>query len=439
MKWPSSSASAARNSARISSSVIMSEQRPLGRAATRFNRLRVEQALEALETRAYRDRPNPGPRVRRAPVPTHATGVKMKLIGWAIALAAAGLTPAAAQTPGQLSRRPLPAPQPPTAAGGNRRRTAAKPDAAQPRDRATARVGHTDPDAGHRRARRAQGHPGPGHADRPAKPRPSTTTGCCCCARSISVFVLVLLLYAMVRFRRGANPTPSRNSHNTADRGDLDAGPGADPGRRSRSPRSGCCAHQYSPPPADVTVKVTGHQWYWTYEYPDNGGSSSTANMLKEAERPDAGRRTSARAPTPTARRCSRSTSGMVIPAGKVVKFIVTADDVIHSFAVPAFWIKHGRQPRPAQRDLGQGRPAGRLFRPMLRAVRRAPRLHADRGRGRSAGAVRRLGRVEGRHMPGASPPPAPARGTAAARPRPPQPPPPAQQPATNQAATAQN
>ena len=69
----------------------------------------------------------------------------------------------------------------------------------------------------------------------------------------------------------------------------------------------------------------------------------------------------------------------LVVPAGKVVKFIITANDVIHSFAMPAFWIKHGRHSRPAQRDLGQGRSAGRLFRPMLRAVRRPPRLHADR------------------------------------------------------------
>ena len=84
----------------------------------------------------------------------------------------------------------------------------------------------------------------------------------------------------------------------------------------------------------------------------------------------------------------------LVIPQGKVVKFIVTADDVIHSFAMPAFWIKQDANPRPAPRDLGQGRPAGRLFRPMLGAVRRPPRLHADRDRGRPAGAVRAVGRV---------------------------------------------
>ena len=84
----------------------------------------------------------------------------------------------------------------------------------------------------------------------------------------------------------------------------------------------------------------------------------------------------------------------LVIPQGKVVKFIVTADDVIHSFAVPGLLDQAGRQPGPAQRDLGQGRPAGRLFRPMLRAVRRPPRLHADRDRGRPAGAVRAVGRV---------------------------------------------
>ena len=84
----------------------------------------------------------------------------------------------------------------------------------------------------------------------------------------------------------------------------------------------------------------------------------------------------------------------LVIPAGKVVKFIITADDVIHSFAMPAFWIKQDANPGPAPRDLGQGRPPGRLFRSVLGAVRRAPRLHADRDRSRPAGAVRRLGRL---------------------------------------------
>ena len=112
----------------------------------------------------------------------------------------------------------------------------------------------------------------------------------------------------MVRFRRGANPTPSRNSHNTVIEVIWTLVPVlilvaiAIPSIR-------LLRHQYTPPPADLTVKVIGNQWYWTYEYPDNGGSSSTANMLKEESDPTRSR-ASASAPTPTARRCSPSTSG---------------------------------------------------------------------------------------------------------------------------------
>jgi cytochrome c oxidase subunit 2 len=58
-------------------------------------------------------------------------------------------------------------------------------------------------------------------------------------------------------------------------------------------------AHQYSPPKADLTVKVTGNQWYWTYSYPDNGGFEIVSNMLSAA---DAKKRAS--------RACSPSTSG---------------------------------------------------------------------------------------------------------------------------------
>ena len=101
--------------------------------------------------------------------------------------------------------------------------------------------------------------------------------------------------------------------------------------------------HQYSPPPADLTVKVIGHQWYWTYEYPDNGVTFDSY-MLKEADDPtrQANQRARTDADGPPLLAVDER---MVIPAGKVVKFIVTADDVIHSFAVPAFWKKQDANP----------------------------------------------------------------------------------------------
>ncbi|HEX6072770.1 MAG TPA: cytochrome c oxidase subunit II [Sphingomicrobium sp.] len=158
----------------------------------------------------------------------------------------------------------------------------------------------------------------------------------------ISVIVLALLLFAIVRYRRGANPTPSRNSHNTTVEVIWTLVPVlilvaiAIPSIR-------LLRHQYTPPPADVTVKVTGHQWYWSYELPDYGVSFDSY-MLKEANDPT--RQASQRARTDNdGPPLLAVDERLVIPQGKVVKFIITADDVIHSFAVPAFWIKQDANP----------------------------------------------------------------------------------------------
>jgi cytochrome c oxidase subunit 2 len=158
----------------------------------------------------------------------------------------------------------------------------------------------------------------------------------------ISIFVLALLLFAIVRFRRGANPVPSRNSHNTTIEVIWTLLPVlilvgiAIPSIR-------LLRHQYTPPPADVTVKVTGHQWYWSYELPDYGVSFDSY-MLKEASDPT--RQANQRARTDNdGPPLLAVDERLVIPQGKVVKFIVTADDVIHSFAMPAFWIKQDANP----------------------------------------------------------------------------------------------
>jgi cytochrome c oxidase subunit 2 len=158
----------------------------------------------------------------------------------------------------------------------------------------------------------------------------------------ISVFVLALLLYAMVRFRRTANPVPSRNSHNTVIEVIWTLLPVlvlvaiAIPSIR-------LLRHQYTPPPTDLTVKVTGHQWYWSYELPDYGVSFDSY-MLKEKSDPtrQANQRPRTDADGPPLLAVDNR---LVIPQGKVVKFIVTADDVIHSFAMPAFWIKQDANP----------------------------------------------------------------------------------------------
>jgi cytochrome c oxidase subunit 2 len=145
---------------------------------------------------------------------------------------------------------------------------------------------------------------------------------------AISIFVLLLLLIVIVRFRRGANPVPSRNSHNTALEIIWTLVPvlilvGI------AVPSISLLAHQYSPPKADLTVKVTGNQWYWTYTYPDNGGFEIVSNMLSAADDQKRGEP-----------RLLGVDERMVVPAGAVVKLIVTSSDVIHSFGVPSFWVK---------------------------------------------------------------------------------------------------
>jgi len=157
----------------------------------------------------------------------------------------------------------------------------------------------------------------------------------------ISLFVLILLAWTMFRYRRGANPTPSRTTHNTAIEVLWTLVPvmilvGI------AVPSIQLLRAQYNFPAADVTIKVIGNQWYWTYQYPDNGGIEIVSNMLKEQKdvKPGDRYRTDADGPPLLA-----ADERMVIPAGKVVKFIVTSNDVIHAFAVPAFWTKIDANP----------------------------------------------------------------------------------------------
>jgi cytochrome c oxidase subunit 2 len=145
---------------------------------------------------------------------------------------------------------------------------------------------------------------------------------------AISLFVLLLLLYVIVKFRRSANPVPSRTTHNTT----LEVVWTLVPVLilvAIAVPSIRLLAHQYSPPKADITVKATGNQWYWTYTYPDHGGFEIVSNGLSDA---DARKRGEPRLLAVDER--------MVVPQGATVKVIVTASDVIHSWGIPAFWVK---------------------------------------------------------------------------------------------------
>jgi cytochrome c oxidase subunit 2 len=150
----------------------------------------------------------------------------------------------------------------------------------------------------------------------------------------ITLIVLFLMLWVIVRYRRAAHPVPSRTTHNTTVEVLWTLIPVlilvviAVPSIR-------LLAHQYSPPQADLTIKVIGNQWYWTYEYPDNG-IELTSNMLPEAGTAGAARtRTDADGPRQLA-----VDERLVVPVNSTVKVIVTSADVIHAFGIPAFWVK---------------------------------------------------------------------------------------------------
>jgi cytochrome c oxidase subunit 2 len=143
----------------------------------------------------------------------------------------------------------------------------------------------------------------------------------------ISLFVLGLLGWVMFRYRRGANPTPSRNSHNTT----LEVVWTLVPVLilvAIAIPSIRLLAHQYSPPQADVTIKAIGHQWYWSYEYPDLGVTFDS-RLLRDDVAIASGEP-----------RQLAVNNRMVVPVGATVKMIITSDDVLHAWGVPAFWVK---------------------------------------------------------------------------------------------------
>ncbi|WP_333574232.1 cytochrome c oxidase subunit II [Sphingomonas sp.] len=153
----------------------------------------------------------------------------------------------------------------------------------------------------------------------------------------ISIFVLLLLVWVIVRYRRAANPTPSRTSHNTAIEIIWTLAPVLILVAIA-IPSIKLLAAQFKPAPKGaVTLKAIGNQWFWSYEYPDNGGIQLTANMLKEEGQVGQGQRYRTDADGP---RLLATDQRVVLPVGVPIRLVTTATDVIHSWAMPAFWIK---------------------------------------------------------------------------------------------------
>ena len=153
----------------------------------------------------------------------------------------------------------------------------------------------------------------------------------------ISLFVLLLLLWVVARYRKAAHPVPSKTSHNTV----LEVAWTAIPVIMLvmiAVPSIGLLSAQFKPAPANaVTLKATGNQWYWTYTYPDFGDFEVTANMLKERDQVEPGTRFRTAADGP---RLLAADNRVVLPVGVPIRLITTSADVIHSWAVPAFWFK---------------------------------------------------------------------------------------------------
>jgi len=143
----------------------------------------------------------------------------------------------------------------------------------------------------------------------------------------ITLFVLGLLLYVMWRFRESKNPTPTRTTHNTTVEVLWTVIPVVILVLIA-IPSFKLLYYSDTIPKADLTVKAIGHQWYWSYEYPDHGNFTFDATILADDELKEG------------QPRLLEVDNRVVVPVNKVVRVQVTADDVLHAWAVPAFGVK---------------------------------------------------------------------------------------------------
>ena len=143
----------------------------------------------------------------------------------------------------------------------------------------------------------------------------------------ISLFVLVLIVYVTWRFREDRNPVPSRRSHNTVLEVVWTAVPVlilviiATPSLR-------LLHFMERAPEPDVRIKAIGHQWYWSYVYPDHGNFTFDAILKSEDEL------------EPGEPRLLATDNYVVLPVNKKIVVQVTASDVLHAWTVPAFGVK---------------------------------------------------------------------------------------------------
>lgn len=151
----------------------------------------------------------------------------------------------------------------------------------------------------------------------------------------ITILVLVLLAVCILRFRASANPVPSKTSHNTLIEVIWTVGPVVVL-LFLAIPSFQLLTAQYTPPEeAKLTVKATANQWNWDYEYQTDSTLSFNSAMLQEGDRAAIGKADHKIYP-----RLLAVDNELVVPVNTMTRVLITATDVIHSFAMPAFGIK---------------------------------------------------------------------------------------------------
>ncbi len=143
----------------------------------------------------------------------------------------------------------------------------------------------------------------------------------------ITLFVGGLLIWVMIRYNSKRNPVPSQTSHNTV----LEIAWTVIPVLVLviiAIPSFRLIYYQDRTPDPDMTIKVTGHQWYWEYTYPDQGGLDVESRYVHDEDL------------KPGQPRLLTVDNQMVIPVGKKIRILTTSSDVIHSFFIPAFGVQ---------------------------------------------------------------------------------------------------
>jgi cytochrome c oxidase subunit II len=143
----------------------------------------------------------------------------------------------------------------------------------------------------------------------------------------IAAFVMGLLLYVIVRFNHQSNPVPTRTTHNTVIEMLWTIVPVIILVTIA-IPSFKLMYYMDRIPNPDMTIKVTGHQWYWSYEYPDQKGLAFDSNIIQEADL------------KPGQLRLLDVNNPLVVPIHTNIRVLVTSTDVIHSWFIPSFGVQ---------------------------------------------------------------------------------------------------